>query len=118
MNAESIQDRMVKTADYFHGLLNVSPVDLDLTPLDTMPQAPDVNTGPITLEELHKAARLTPTGKSAGPDELPSDIVSVLPLLSCILPIMNDTFAGEKPPQLWRHSIIVAIPKGNSTLLN
>ena len=117
MNAESIQDRMVKTADYFHGLLNVSPVDLDLTPLDTMPQVPDVNTGPITLEELHKAARLTPTGKSAGPDELPSDIVSVLPLLSCILPITNDTFAGEKPPQIWRRSIIVAIPKGNSTLL-
>jgi len=117
VNAESIEARMVKTANYFHGLLNVPPVDLDLTPLDTIPQAPDVNTGPITLEELHKSARLTPTGKSAGPDELPSDINSVLPLLACILTIMNGMLAGEKPPQIWRRSIIVAIPKGNSTLL-
>jgi len=117
VSAESMEARKVKTADYFHGLLNVPPVESDLIPLDALPQAPGVNTGPITLEELHKSAQLTPTGKSAGPDELPSDIVGVLPLLDCILPFMNDTLAGKKPPQIWRRSIIVAIPKGNSTLL-
>ena len=116
--AESIEARLVKISNYFHGLLNVPPVDLDLTPLDALPQAPDVNMGPITLEELHKSARLTPSGKSAGPDELPSDVVGVLPLLTCVLPIMNGILAGEEPPQIWRRSIIVAIPKkGNSTLL-
>ena len=117
VNAESMEARMVKTASYFHGLLNVPPVDLDLPPLDEIPQAPDVYMGPITLDELYKSARLTPTGKSAGPDELPSDIVGILPLLDCILPIMNDILDGQKPPQLWRRSIIVAIPKGNSPLL-
>ena len=116
--AESIEARLVKIANYFHGLLNAPPVVLDLTPLVSLPQAPDVNMDPITLEELHKSARLTPSGKSAGPDDLPSDIVGVLPLSTCVLPIMNSVLAGEEPPEVWRRSIIVAIPKkGNSTLL-
>jgi hypothetical protein len=59
----------------------------------------------------------TPVGKSAGPDELPSDTVGILQLTARILPIMNDILAGKEPPQIWRRSIIVAIPKGNSALL-
>ena len=91
---------------------------LDLPPLGPLPPAPCINTGVITLEELQKCARATPTGKSAGPDDLPSDIVGIMPLLSCLLPIMNDILAGGDPPEVWRRSIIVAIPKkGNSTLL-
>ena len=115
--AESIETKKKETAKYFHSLLNVPPVDQELTPLDHLPQAPEVNTGPITMEELHESASMTPSGKSAGPDELPSDIISILPLTSCVLPLMNDTLAGKEPPPIWRRSIIVAIPKGNSTLL-
>lgn len=111
-------DRLTKIAGYFRGLLNVQPLDLELSPLIHLPAAPVLNIGEITIAELHKAAQLTPPGKAAGPDDLPSNIIGILPLLECVLPIMNNVLAGSDPPLEWRRSVIVAIPKkGNSSQL-
>ena len=72
----------------------------------------------MTLEELTKSCRLTPIGKSAGPDNIPSDVAHIPQISQLLLPIMNGILNGEDPPDEWRKSIIIAIPKkGNSTLL-
>ena len=73
--SSSIEDRLTQVENYFSNLLNFHSPHVDLPRPVNIPDAPEVSTEPISLAELQLACRSMPTGKAAGPDNLPSDIV-------------------------------------------
>lgn len=120
ISADSIKDRIDKIQSHYCNILNARTDTSKLSPLVDLPHAPEIKTDDITITELDNACKITPNGKSAGTDNIPSDVINVLPISRLLLPIMNSVLAGGEPPKEWRQSIIVSIPKkgNNSSLSN
>lgn len=118
---DSIEERMEKIRDYFSELLN-SPVSVPTSQSLTQPndiQPLPMQTGHVRIEELRMACKATARNKAAGPDGIPSDVARIISVSRLLLPTMNAILDGRDPPDEWRQSTIVAIPKkGNSTLLS
>uniref|UniRef100_A0A2A4JBK9 Reverse transcriptase domain-containing protein n=1 Tax=Heliothis virescens TaxID=7102 RepID=A0A2A4JBK9_HELVI len=75
------------------------------------------NVGPeITKAEVIHAIKSSKSGKSVGPDEIPSEILKLLTEenLSIIVRLFNDIYNTGVIPEDWLHSTFVTLPKTNN----
>ena len=114
-----MEDRLNKVASHFSAILNAPPSNAILQPPPALPEAPAVQTGPITVKELTTACNATAAGKAPGDDGVPPDVVRIPELAKLLQTFMNNILCGSRPPKEFDTSIIIAIPKkGNSTALS
>nr|BAK38647.1 unnamed protein product [Tribolium castaneum] len=67
----------------------------------------------FTTEELRTATQRLRSGKAAGPDGIPAEVVRLAVEVSAgtVLRVMNDSLAGRKFPERWKRARLVLIPK-------
>ncbi|XP_073815949.1 uncharacterized protein [Musca autumnalis] len=73
----------------------------------------DVNTDPPTYEEVLRALKSLKSGKAAGPDNIPSELLKygAEPIAQTITPIIRDVWKTNVFPNEWKNGTIVTIPK-------
>ncbi|KYB24568.1 hypothetical protein TcasGA2_TC031704 [Tribolium castaneum] len=67
----------------------------------------------FTTEELRTAAQRLRSGKAAGPNGIPAEVVRLAVEVSAgtVLRVMNDSLAERKFPERWKRARLVLIPK-------
>ena len=104
---------------FFADIVNAAPPPesaLCLPDATALPSPEDFNSGPITVDEILRAAWRSRGGKAAGLDEVPVEALRVPAVAASVAPIMNGLLDGEPAPEEWRRSLIVPIPKRPGTL--
>ena len=67
--------------------------------------------GPFTEDEYKKAKAALKPGKSAGPDNIPSEVVKYCHLDEMILDMCNAALLKNQKPSQWSLSNIIPVPK-------
>jgi len=71
------------------------------------------NIGPvqdITFKEVEQA--MLKMGKATGPSEVPIEVIRISGLESILARIGNSMMYGDRMPETWRRSILIALYKG------
>ena len=71
----------------------------------------DIDTSPFTLAELTIATNQLKTSKAFGPDNIPPLIWKNQNFQNLLLNFCNHTFSTQNPPEVWRKSQIIPVPK-------
>ncbi len=107
----NLNDQLGRWKDHFSDLLNGEGVTNapDLPPGDDL----DVDTDPITKDEIIKALRKIKNGKAPGPDQIPPEVLKANPGVT--YEILHDLFDSiwetEIIPEDWSLGYIIKLPK-------
>ena len=74
----------------------------------------DVNTDPISMEELEEALRKAAKNKAAGVDDIPAEAWQWLETsnLQYLLDLFKEAISSQAIPQGWQTALVVEIYKG------
>ena len=114
IKGKSKEDRINSWYKHFSQLLGNEPnipnnnADEEITPVFT-----DLNirTGAFTMEEYQDVKRKLKTGKSAGADGIPPEVLKYCDLNETILEFANNLLLNEEKPQQWSDINIIPFPK-------
>ena len=107
----SIDDQLRRWKEYFQEVLN-RPTPLnppDLTTGETL----DINMEEISKEEIWKAINQMKTGKAAGIDNIPPEVLKEggAEIVNQLHNIFNKIWSTETPPAEWKKGLLIKIPK-------
>lgn len=78
-----------------------------------------IKTGPFEMEEYKKIKKKMKTGKAAGPDGIPPEVLKLCDLDDTILEFANKFISNLEKPDQWSENNLIPIPKsGNLSLVD
>ena len=111
------KERIDKWYNHFKNLLGTPPVSVDV---DQDPDIPEVlsdlsiEDGPFSEEEYTRVKNAIKLGKSAGPDNIPPEVLKCCDLDDIILSFCNRALLGEGKPEQWSLANIIPLPKSGN----
>ena len=107
----SIDEQLKRWKEYFQEVLNrqISENPPNLTTGETL----DLNMEEISKEEITQALKQMKTGKAAGIDNIPPDVLKEggAEIINQLHNIFNKIWASEISPTEWKKGLLIKIPK-------
>ena len=118
IKGKSCEERVKSWYNHFSKLLGAEPAISDyVEEMSTVFEELDMETGPFTMDEYQKVKRSLKTGKAAGEDGIPPEVLKYCHLDEIILTYANKLIVNGIKPQQWSDINLLPIPKtGNLSL--
>ena len=107
----SIDDQLRRWKEYFQEVPN-RPTPLN-PPVLTTRETLDINMEEISKEEIWTAINQMKTGKAAGVDNIPPEVLKEggAEIINQLHSIFNKIWSTETPPAEWKRGLLIKIPK-------
>ena len=112
VNGKTKEERVSNWFKHFQTLLGKDPGNTEqVEDIEAVLHDMDIEDGNFTVEELKKAKKCLQDGKSAGPDNIPPEVIKNCDLDTILLDFANNLLnTGDKPKQ-WSEINMIPVPK-------
>ena len=110
------EDRLENWHVHFKNLLGDEAEDNNLEEIDPVLKDLDICDGPFTMQEFKKAKQQLQLGKSAGPDQIPPEVLKLCNLDNILLDMCNSSLMDRDMADQWSLMNIVPVFKSGCML--
>ena len=110
------EERLDNWHVHFKNLLGDEAVDNDSEEIDPVLEDLDIYDGLFTLQEFKEAKQQLQLGKSAGPDQIPPEVLKLCNLDSILLDMCNSSFMDRERVEQWSLMNIIPVFKSGNML--
>ena len=114
IKGNSKEERIKQWYNHFNDLLGMKPQIDDESEQEDIPNTLRdlrINDGQFTMAELTSAKMKLSEGKSAGPDDIPPDVIKRCDFDDIILTFANKILVDNKKPEQWSEIDLIPLPK-------
>ena len=119
LKGKSKEERLKNWYTHFNNLLGKEPtVDDENEEIKQIFSELPIKNGPFKMEEYKAAKKKMKTGKAAGPDEIPPEVLKLCDLDEIVLQFANKLLVNLEKPDQWSENNLIPIPKqGNLSIV-
>ncbi|XP_070493805.1 uncharacterized protein [Chironomus tepperi] len=108
----TVDEQAARWKEHFEEVLNVQRNGICIEAVENPPALP-IDTRPPTKKEIIEAVKRLKSGKAAGMDEIPAEVLKADANVTAnfLKPLFDEIWSLEKYPEEWKEGLIVKLPK-------